>query len=95
MVFLLQKITLDFDDYYINFNVEDYFMYGGLNTALGLGQMQLFLILNGGHLDGFADAAKEGLEKCFAYFRTHIDQANKYSEHNLSLDQWVKLNKRL
>jgi len=43
------------------------------------------LILNGGHLDGFADAAKEGLEGCLAYFRSHIDQANKYSEHNLSL----------
>lgn len=54
---------------------------GDVTTALVLGQMQKFFILNGDHRAGYTAAAAEGgFEKCLEYFKKNPGLVNKYSE---------------
>ncbi len=73
--------VVDYDEYYISYNNYDVAVYGDVTTALVIGQMEGFLILNGNHQDGFNEASKDGFAGCLEYFNENIDQANRYSEH--------------
>jgi len=69
-------------NYYISYNRVDRFIYGSDTTAIVLGQMQLFLILNGDHRKELSIAANNnGQQGCIDYFIAHIEQANHVSEH--------------
>lgn len=72
--------------WYISYNsYEDH--YGGATTALVLGQMEYFLILNGDHRIGFQNAIKRNdpgqsrLSKCLKYIRENKAQLNKLSNY--------------
>lgn len=43
------NITYDHDKHYISFNFADQHIYGDITTAIVIGQMQRFYILNGDH----------------------------------------------
>jgi len=69
-------------EHFLSYNDVDGVIYGGETTAIVLGQMQLFLILNGNHCYDLEEASREdGLQGCIDYFIDHINQANKMSEH--------------
>jgi hypothetical protein len=73
----------NFTDFYISANGHNDL--GQPTTAIVLGQMRRFYVLNGDHSKALEAAAREGgLGACKEYFMNHIDQANKHSEHNLS-----------
>jgi hypothetical protein len=68
------------DDFYISYNDHDIDIYGRDTTALVLGQMQHFYILNGDHRLQYAKLVPQGLDACLAYFSEHVDQVNVRSE---------------
>lgn len=72
------------DTFFISFNNTDTGIYGNVTTALVLGQMERFYILNGDHRQGFKTAAKHGLPACLDYFNQHLLEANHLSEHSLT-----------
>lgn len=72
--------TQDGEGFYISHNDHDTNLYGDQTTALVLGQMQTFYILNGDHRAEYAELIPQGLEACLGYFAEHIDQMNKFSE---------------
>lgn len=62
--------------WYISYNDHDIEIYGSATTALVLGQMEYFLLLNGDHRNGFKEAienrqACSRLEACLAYIRSN------------------------
>jgi len=68
------------DDFYISHNSLDAAIYGGETTALVIGQMQAFYILNGDHQAAYAALMPQGLSACLAYFKAHQGQMNKFSD---------------
>lgn len=77
------KIEVDgkiYDGFYVSYNNYDVEIYGDVTTALVLGQMQKFYILNGNHSEEYAKIIKNGFKKCMEYFENNIDQINKYSD---------------
>ena len=78
----IQMDGVTYKGFYISYNSHDVSLYGDITTALVLGQMEKFLILNGDHRAGYAAATAEGgFEACLGYFKNNISQANKRSEH--------------
>lgn len=73
--------VMDADGFHISFNDHDTSpsLYGDITTALVLGQMQEFYILNGDHRAAYAGMLKEGFDACFAYFKANIASINKRS----------------
>ena len=73
--------------WYISYNNYDRASYGSDTTALVLGQMEYFLILNGDHREGFRAAIEDPdtrlcrsrLHRCLDYVRLHREKLNKMS----------------
>ena len=77
------KIEIDgkiYDGFYVSYNSYDTEIYGDVTTALVLGQMQKFYILNGNHSEEYKKIIKDGFEKCMEYFNKNISQINKHSD---------------
>ena len=68
------------DGFYVSYNDHDIGIYGCDTTALVLGQMQRFLILNGDHREPYAAIVDQGLNACLRYFDDNLDQANHRSD---------------
>lgn len=69
-----------YDGFYVSYNSYDIAIYGDITTALVLGQMQKFYILNGDHREEYKKIIGDGFEKCMEYFLKNISQINKNSE---------------
>ncbi|PGK51869.1 hypothetical protein CN918_29190 [Priestia megaterium] len=69
-----------YDGFYISYNARDVAIYGSKTTALVLGQMQKFYILNGDHRKQYAELINQGFHKCLSYYKDNIHNANKNSE---------------
>jgi len=67
--------TTDYKDFYISYcwRTSDY---GCVTTAIVIGQMKHFYILNGDHREHYSD----NLEQCLEYFKQNDDLRNKYSD---------------
>jgi len=72
--------VIEGDDFYISYNDYDTFIYGSDTTALVLGQMEHFYILNGDHRKEYLPLIKKGFNACFDYFNDHRERINKHSE---------------
>jgi len=69
-----------YNGFYISYNNYDTKIYGDVTTALVLGQMQKFYILNGDHRKQYEEIIEQGFLKCLEYFKNNISQASKYSD---------------
>lgn len=74
------NMILNGDGFYVSYNDVDGAIYGCDTTALVLGQMQHFYILNGDHRAQYAKLVAQGFDACLAYFTDTIDQINERSE---------------
>lgn len=70
----------DGDGYYVSYNFADRLHYGCATTALVLGQMAHFYILNGNHLGEYEKIIDQGFGACMSYFQAHIKEINHCSE---------------
>ena len=81
------------EHWYVSYNNRDIKDYGCDTTALVLGQMEYFLILNGDHRAGLQAACMQELDlrtlkagqitrlgRCLRYVREHRDQLNEKSD---------------
>jgi hypothetical protein len=68
--------------FYISYNNHDNDWYGSDTTALVVGQMEHFYILNGNHVANYLPLIEKGFNACFDYFEEHIERINKTSEYN-------------
>lgn len=80
--------------WYISYNNRDNQTYGSDTTALVLGQMEYFFILNGDHRQAFKDCIQAGLPpvgkaksgqltglgRCLNYVREHKAELNSFSD---------------
>ena len=69
-----------YDGFYVSYNNYDRAIYGDVTTALVLGQMQKFYILNGNHSEQYKELIGQGFFKCLEYFKANINQANQFSD---------------
>ena len=69
-----------FKDFYISYNYKDHDIYGCETTALVIGNMEKFLILDGDHREQYEPLVEKGLDSCLEYFNNNIHLKNKYSE---------------
>jgi len=74
-----------FMEFYISYNNYDIATYGCDTTALVVGQMEHFFILNGDHREAFNKIVEHTtgtckLKACIQYFLEHAEQVSKYSE---------------
>ena len=69
-----------YDGFYVSYNSYDIAIYGDVTTALVVGQMQKFYILNGDHRKEYAEIIEDGFNKCLDYFKKNIDKINKNSD---------------
>ena len=74
------NVVTDGDGFYISYNGVDAAIYGGQTTALVIGQMQAFYILDGDHQEAYAALIPQGLSACLAYFKSRQHQMNKFSD---------------
>lgn len=72
--------TIHGEGFYISYNAHDSGIYGSDTTALVVGQMEAFYILNGDHMGEYFRRIGAGFEACLEYFEENIEQINKYSE---------------
>jgi hypothetical protein len=66
--------------FYISYNNHDTDLYGSDTTALVLGQMEKFYILNGDHRAQYATLIESGFDACLEYFRANISLINMRSD---------------
>ncbi|QNR70503.1 hypothetical protein IAQ67_28550 (plasmid) [Paenibacillus peoriae] len=64
---------------YSNYS-KDVAVYGSDTTALVLGQMELFFVLNGDHRKQYKEFITQGFDKCLLYFKENMHDMNKYSD---------------
>lgn len=79
-----EKLSFDgkeYNGFYVSYNVVDRRIYGCDTTALVLGQMERFYILNGDHREAYSRLIGKGFNECLDYFMNNIKAANEYSEH--------------
>ena len=69
-----------YDGFYVSFNNYDYNIYGDVTTALVLGQMAKFFILNGDHTEAYRNLIKGGFAPCMEYFKQNAEQITKFSD---------------
>jgi hypothetical protein len=69
-----------YEGFYISYNNYDIDIYGCETTALVLGQMQKFYILNGDHRKQYKQIVEQGFDKCLSYYKDNINNVNKYSD---------------
>jgi len=67
--------------FYISYNNRDTYIYGSDTTALVIGQMEKFFILNGNHVKEYKSLINKGLKECTTYFISNLHLKNKYSDH--------------
>lgn len=72
--------VIEGDGFYVSYNDVDTHWYGCDTTALVLGEMEHFYILNGDHTKQYQRLIPQGLESCLEYFKNNKDIMNKYSE---------------
>lgn len=72
--------TLSAAGFYISFNDVDHDTYGAATTALVIGQMRSFYILNGDHRAQYSALIHEGLAACLDYFIASAAEVNPFSE---------------
>lgn len=72
--------TIDGGGFYISYNDHDTSIYGSDTTALVLGQMEKFYILNGDHRAKYEKLIESGFDACMEYFKANIHLINKRSE---------------
>lgn len=72
--------VVDGDGFYVSYNCVDASIYGCDTTALVVGQMEAFYILNGDHRAEYAPLISEGFDACMGYFMENIEQINKRSD---------------
>lgn len=80
MMFSTPNTITQGDGFYVSHNNVDGDIYGSETTALVIGQMERFYILNGDHRAAYRDLIPGGLDACLAYFRNHIGSANHRSD---------------
>lgn len=73
--------------FYISYNAHDTGIYGCDTTAIVIGDMEKFYILNGNHFEALKDRS---LEYCLEYFELNVTQANKRSEHDINVSELIK-----
>lgn len=76
MIYPRHNTTIDSKDHYLSYNFGDRYIYGSDTTAIVIGQMQRFYILNGNHMK---ELEKKSFEECIEYFLQNKDSINKYS----------------
>ena len=74
------EIVGEGDGFYISYNNVDTSDYGSDTTALVIGQMEHFYILNGNHTANYLPLIKKGLNHCLKYFNKNKKLINKFSE---------------
>lgn len=72
--------VLDADGFYLSYNNLDVSLYGDVTTALVIGQMERFYILNGDHRDAYQARVSMGLASCLDYFIATSAQINFRSD---------------
>lgn len=80
MNYPVPNTIIDGNGFYVSYNDRDISLYGNDTTALVLGQMAKFLILNGDHRAQYARLMVSGFDACVKYFADNIDKINKRSE---------------
>ena len=65
--------------FFISYNDRDVRVYGSDTTALVVGNMEKFLILNGNHVKAYSEFG-EDLDACLGYFKRNVHQLNKHSD---------------
>lgn len=77
-----QIMTPAADGFYVSFNDSDTAIYGDVTTALVIGQMERFLILNGDHRKAYAELSGKGagIDAYVTYFLENQSQLNKHSD---------------
>lgn len=68
------------DGFYVSYNDHDVGIYGSDTTAVVVGQMQAFYILNGDHRAQYVPLIPQGLEACLDYYRANLGLANLRSD---------------
>lgn len=66
-------------DFYISYNNRDIGVYGSETTALVIGNMEKFLVLDGNHAKAYLEF-REDLHACIDYFKRNISLVNKFSD---------------
>ena len=77
---LVPNSTIDGDGFYISYNDHDHGIYGCDTTALVLGQMEKFYVLQGDHRAQYLPLVGNGFAACLSYFNENIDSVHKFSE---------------
>ena len=72
--------VLELDNFYISYNSNDSLIYGDVTTAIVIGKMEYFYILNGDHRNQLAIYSLLGLQYCLNYFKQNLSQINKFSK---------------
>ena len=85
---LTDEVDTGSPHWYISYNSHDRRIYGGVTTALVLGQMEVFLVLQGDHRKQFQELINNEqplgttkLERCLNYVRSNPDQIHPYSQN--------------
>lgn len=76
----VHNYTRQYNGFYTSYNPVDIESYGCATTALVTNDMQHFLILNGNHMEAYADIAEQGLEECLNYFAANKQAHSKFSD---------------
>lgn len=74
------NLVLNGDGFHVSYNDRDTWAYGCVTTALVVGQIDRFYILNGDHRAQYAVLVGDGLDTCLAYFEEHLDDINHRSD---------------
>jgi hypothetical protein len=79
-MFIIPNTVREADGFYISYNDLDSTIYGSDTTALVIGQMEAFYILNGDHRKAYQTRLLSGLATCLAYYQENLQHKNKHSD---------------
>lgn len=68
-----------YNGFYVSYNDYDRVFYGGVITALVLGQMEVFLILNGNHAMQYIGLEGKPFSAYYDYYISNKEYRNDYS----------------
>ena len=77
---LIPNETTEADGFYISYNNHDVAIYGSDTTALVVGQMEKFYILNGDHRAAYSALIEKGFDACLDYFAGNLSAMNEFSD---------------
>ena len=78
MLFRIPNTVEQKDGFYISYNDSDVDIYGCDTTALVIGQMEKFYILNGDHRHKYSTLST--LDECISYYRANLGISNRRSD---------------